>query len=272
MRRLKNYLIKIYHLICKKEMRILPGNLAFFLVLSIMPFLTLVTFLSSFFAFSINDIYDLVSQFLPYGVEEVIKPLLTQSNINLSFIMMIVGFVISSNGTHSIIIISNMLYGINDREYISRRIKAFLILIMLMLIFGFMLIVIAFGNNILSFILNLNFVSELSEIIYDNFILIKYPIAFILTYVLIKSIYTMAPDCKIPSKTVSKGAFFTTVCTIIVTALYSFYTNNIANYDLWYGNLSNLIILMIWVYIIAYIFVIGIAINANEYNNSKNSE
>ena len=36
---------------------------------------------------------------------------------------------------------------------------------------------------------------------------------------------------------------------------------------MFYGSLSNIIILMMWIYIIAYIFVIGIAINVSSYNN-----
>ena len=57
---------------------------------------------------------------------------------------------------------------------------------------------------------------------------------------------------------------------MIVTAIYSFYANNIANYDIFYGGLSNVIILMMWVYILAYILVLGIAINANSYRLEKN--
>ena len=66
-----------------------------------------------------------------------------------TFFTMIVGFYIASNSSHSIILISNMLYGIENRNYLYRRIKAFLILIMLMAIFAFTLIIMVFGNNIL---------------------------------------------------------------------------------------------------------------------------
>ena len=83
---------------------------------------------------------------------------------------------------------------------------------------------------------------------------------------MIKLLYTMAPDKHIASKYVNKGAVFTTVGWLIVTAVYSYYANNVANYNLFYGGLSGLVILMMWIYIIAYIFVIGIAINTNDYH------
>ena len=49
--------------------------------------------------------------------------------------------------------------------------------------------------------------------------------------------------------------------------VYSYYANNIANYGVFYGSLSNLIVLMIWIYILSYILVIGIAINSSIYEN-----
>lgn len=265
MEQIKKYFLNIYRIIIKREVRILPGHLAFFLVLSIMPIITLISYVASLFSFSMVDVISVISQFIPTEVEKLITPLLT-SGSNLSIVWMIIGFFIASNGTHSIILISNMLYDIQDRNYVSRRIKAFLILVMLMTIFAFILIFLGFGNMILKFILNLNLIPNISSFIYYLFIYIKYPVAFVLTYFFIKATYVMAPDKRISSHYVKKGALFTTIGWIVVTSIYSYYANNLANYDLWYGSLSNIIVLMIWIYIISYIFVLGIAINVNEYH------
>lgn len=265
MEQIKKYFFNIYQIIIKREVRILPGHLAFFLVLSIMPIITLISYVASLFSFSMVDVISVISQFIPTEVEKLITPLLT-SGSNLSIVWMIIGFFIASNGTHSIILISNMLYNIKDRNYVSRRIKAFLILVMLMTIFVFILIFLGFGNMILKFILNLNLIPNISSFIYYLFIYIKYPVAFVLTYFFIKATYVMAPDKKISSRYVKNGALFTTIGWIVVTSIYSYYANNLANYDLWYGGLSNIIVLMIWIYIISYIFVLGIAINVNEYH------
>ena len=63
----------------------------------------------------------------------------------------------------------------------------------------------------------------------------------------------------------TRGAVFTALGWILVTAIYSYYVSHFANYDIFYGSLSNLIIMMIWIYILAYILVIGIAINVETY-------
>ena len=57
------------------------------------------------------------------------------------------------------------------------------------------------------------------------------------------------------------GALFTSLGWIIVTAIYSFYINNYAHYQVFYGGFANIIILMLWTYFLALIFVIGLALN-----------
>jgi len=59
---------------------------------------------------------------------------------------------------------------------------------------------------------------------------------------------------------------FSTIGIIVSTAIFSYYANNIADYSYMYGSLASIIVLMILVYVISYIMVVGIAINANIYN------
>jgi membrane protein len=83
-------------------------------------------------------------------------------------------------------------------------------------------------------------------------------------FFLIKLIYIIAPDGKIKSKYVNVGALFTTVSWLLSTVIFSFYLNHIARFDLVYGNIANIAILLIWLYVISFVFVVGICIN-KEY-------
>ena len=80
-------------------------------------------------------------------------------------------------------------------------------------------------------------------------------------FYIIKFVYLIAPDEKVSRKTVNRGTLFTTVSWLIVTIGFSYYINNIARYDVLYGNLANVVILLFWFYIMAYIFVIGLCLN-----------
>lgn len=266
MEKLKSYLKKLFQIVSMHEMRILPGNLAFFLVLSVMPLITLVGVICSTLPVSVVDISNILNDFLPKGIISVLEPFFTASgDTSHMIILLIIGFVVASNGAHAIILASNTLYKTEGRNYVVRRIKAFFLTIILMLMFVFALVVLAFGNIILKFILSLEVFSYISFDIYSLFILLKWPTAFIVMFCLIKAMYTMAPDKKVSSMYVNKGALFTTAGWLLVTAIYAFYANNIANYNRFYGGLSNIAILMIWIYLISYVFVLGIAINTSYY-------
>lgn len=268
MKRIKRYLKRLLSIIKRPEVRILPGQIAFFVVLSVVPLIALVGCLCSLFHVSLGGIVSIFTDTVPEAVINILKPAFTAPGFTAGF-SIIVGFVMASNGTHSIIVASNMLFKIDTRNYLSRRIKAFFMLIILVLLFFFIVVVLGFGNVILKQILSLEILSHVVEYIYMLFVSLKWPMAIILIFFMVKLLYTMALDQNIPSKYMNKGAIFSTTGCLFVTAIYSYYASNFANYSKFYGNLANIVVLMIWVYIIAYIFVIGIAINSDIYNVEK---
>ena len=114
-----------------------------------------------------------------------------------------------------------------------------------------------FGNKIINLISDSYIAKELLTILR----FLKWPITFLIIYCNLKLIYTIAPSEQILSKDTTYGALFTTVIWTIATAIFSYYLQYFARYDIIYGNLSSLIILMIWIYLLAYVFVFGMAIN-----------
>ncbi len=269
--KIKDYFGKLFKIIRRNEMRILPGNIAFFIMLSIVPIITLAGILGANFTNSFSKIIDFLSIALPKEVMDLLLPFLknTLSHNYNAIIYLITGFVMASNGANSIIIASNTLYEVESTNYFFRRIKALFLTIILMMLFVFILIVLAFSGVIY------NLLVEFKIIVFDNkllfiFNLLKWPIAFFVIFYIVKLLYTISVDKKISSRYTNKGAMFTTLCWIILTAIYSIYTNSYARYDIFYGSLSNLIILMLWIYFLSYIFVIGIAINSSIYNSLEN--
>lgn len=270
MERMKQIIRRLLDIIGKPVMRILPGQLAFFLVLSIIPIITLIGYIASLFSISIESLISFMNQALPAEVTEILLPFISGQGLDANvLIFMITGFILASNGPHSIIIASNTLYDIPNDNYLKGRIKAFFMAILLISLFFTSLIVLGFGNTILALLLKWDVLSFLTKEVYLVFILLKWPIAFIVIFYAIKVIYTMAPDKRIPSRYMNRGAFLTTLGFILVTAIYSYYVSNFANYDLFYGSMSNIIIMMMWIYILSYILVLGIAVNATYYQKVK---
>lgn len=266
MNRLKKELKHLFDLINEPEMKILPAHLAFFMVLSIIPIITLVAYAATIFKVPISSFIGTLQGVLPHEVSDILLPIINGEGLNLTVgISMIMVFFLASNGTHSIIVASNTMYGIEHSNYLVIRIKALIIIVIMLLLIIFNLLVLGFGNNIVHWILELKILSNVSRTLYEVFVLFKWPVALIFIFLLVKLVYTIAPDAKIPSRYTNKGAIFTTVFWSLATVIYSFYVTNFTNYNLFYGSLTNIIVMMIWVYILSYILVFGMAINASNY-------
>lgn len=266
---IKRLLIKLMKIISRQEMRILPGQIAFFLILSIFPIITILGMFMSLFMISFDAILEFASQILPMQVVNILEPYINGHITTNVVLTLMIGFFLASNGPHSIIVAADTLYNIKGKDYLQTRLKAIFMTLILMVVFVIMVVGLAFGNTIIKSLLAVGLFKEIGPQIYNIYLLFKWPTAFLLIFLCIKLLYTMAPDKQLPSSHVNKGAGFTTICWTLVTLIYSFYINNFSHYDLFYGSLANIIILMMWVYIISYILVIGIAINSDVYEKEK---
>ena len=268
----KKYIRRLFKICRKPEMKILPGNIAFFLVLSIFPIITLFGFLASFFNVSIQSVVDFMNSALPSDVNKILLPFITGSGMDLHVgFSIIIGYYVASNGANSIIVSCDTLYGIKSGDYISRKLKSLFITILLVFVFVFSLVVLAFGNSILKFILSLNFFTDIADNIYYIFLFFKWPFAVIFIYFILKLIFVLTPDFRISGKYVIRGALFTSFSWIISTFIYSYYVQYFSHYDIFYGSLSNIIVMMMWIYILSYSLVFGIAINVQHYKDSLNN-
>lgn len=270
----KQFLNSFLEISTRPAMRILPGNLAFFLVLSFAPIITLIALLASRFSIPLLSFLNDFEYMLPKDLFQIFAMFLSGGNPPTGSLMiyLLIGFITASNGAHSIIIASNTLYDIEQDSYIKRRIKAFFLTIILIFQFLFILIFLVYGNILMKWILSFSLFESIRSSIYDSFIFLKWPIIMVVSFILIKLLYTIAPDKKIGSKNVTRGALFTTVGWTVTTVFYAYYANNMANYSVFYGGLSNLIVLMMWIYFVSYILVLGIAMNVSHYKIDKNKK
>lgn len=261
----KNFFKRFWEAFWRPEMLVLPGQVAFFLFLSVVPTITLIGYAASYLNLSNDLVQNLISNVLSKDVANLITPIITATKITPTFFITLgVGYFIASNGMSSIIVASNTIYGIKDSGFFRRRLKAIIMELVIVILLLFVLVVPLLGNSIIDLLHYFNLDSETTKIVVNCIQLINGPISWLIIFIFIKTIYTMAPDKKIPSRNVNGGAIFTTITWIAITSLYSFYILHYANYSIFYGSLANIVILMLWVYLLSYAFVIGMAMNYHE--------
>ena len=123
---IKEFFQNFVRVIRRSDMVILPGNLAFFLVLAIIPSLGLISYAASMLNLSVSVLYDFIANSFSKDMANLILGVnLSNSSGIHFFITLIVGFYIASNGADSIITASNTIYGIENKSWLKRRLKAF---------------------------------------------------------------------------------------------------------------------------------------------------
>lgn len=266
--RVKDYLGSLIDILTKPEMSILPANIAFYFVLALIPLFTIIILLASSFSISVDLIIDLVHDLFPIGISNTVTELITTSNLDThTGVFNIIAFIVATNGTYAIVIASNTLYKVKKHDMLKDRIKSILLLIIIVILLLFLIVVPILGEQIINLLINIEGIQNLIPSIAFIYDVLKWPITFLIIYFNLKLIYTIAPSKLVSSSETTEGAFFTTICWVIATAIFSYYVNNFASYDIVYGNLSTLIILMIWIYALSFIFVLGMAMNAVKYHN-----
>ena len=267
--KIKGSIEKNYNLMNTPLMSILPGQISFFVVLSIIPLASIFMMIMSKLSLSYNTIANVINHYIPSKLSVVILSILEQQKVGaLDLFFIITAFYLASKATHSIIVASTQIYNGKQKDFITTRIKALLLLMVLVMLIIVLVVALTIGSKLANYLSTTY--QSIHPVIYLIYTVLKWPFVFFMVFFAIKIIYTTAPNVNIPSRSVNKGALLTTVVWVLSTYGFSFYVTKFANYDKFYGNLSNLIILMIWIYWLCYIFVYGMTIN--HYRLSKNDE
>lgn len=269
MKRIKRIIRSFIRIINRTELKILPGQLAFSFTTILIPLLALFGLIAG----KIINNFDLIN-YLSNTLPKGISPLLTSLVINNAsadiFIFIVSIVVFGSGGYAAVIYASNMFYGVDNQSFWKTRAKAIFMLFITLFLLMFIVLIPIFGEAIMNLILDLLSVSR-SNIVYIEKIygILSIPLTFLIIFACVDFMYIFAPNEKLPNKTTALGSLFVTAGWMIITKGYSIYITSMANYDQIYSNVSNIVMLLIWIWALSYVFVIGMAINFNKYKKSK---
>ncbi|MGN1000496.1 MAG: YihY/virulence factor BrkB family protein [Bacilli bacterium] len=264
---------RLIYNIKRPEIRVLPGQLAFFFLMTLIPLVSLLGVLISLLDLPYSSISEVLNNYFPDGTASLLSAITTTPNLNANVIIFFASAILlASNGPHSMIVTSNQIYKIKDRNYVIRRGKALLMTVVVVVLLIFVLLIPVFGDMIFKMIATIDGASTIKNFILSAYKILKYPFSFVFMYFMIKMLYIMAPDKRIERKNVVYGSLFTTISWILVTQVYSVYVEKFSNYTTLYGSMASILILMLWLYLISYIFVLGMALNVTKYELAKGNE
>ena len=263
-----NYITKIWEIIKKPEMGILPGQLAFFMLLSLVPILTLSGYAAGLFNINFDTLMDMLGKIIPGGIAGIL-PFISGNTLDLKLAVILIWmFYLASNGCNTVIVISNQIYGINKSNFFKRRIKAIFMTLAIVLLVLFMLLVPVFGNKVIELLALYN----LDKVVRNVYNIMQGPITWLIMFIFIRSLYEFAPDRVRKNSHLNTGSIFTTIGFIIVTEVYKMFASNMTTYNMFYGALSGIALIMLWLYFLSFVFVIGLSLNYGEEVDKETME
>ncbi len=265
---LKEYLQNLINAIIRDDYANAAGEMAYMTALGIFPFML---FLMAIFGwlgktFFINKIIFGLSTVAPQGVIYLINNVLEEVSIFKSGkLMAIVGFFatifLTSNAIAVIIKGLNRANNIQEnRSFIKVRFLAMLMVFVNAFFLFISINLIVLGKVIMNFIGA--YLSIPSHII-DTILITRWPVAFLLLFLLASINYYVLParDFSIKRKSVIPGTLFFCVFWLIGSWAFSLYVNTLGTYNKVYGTIGTFAILMVWLYYSSIIFLIGGQVN-----------
>ena len=216
-----------------------------------------------------KELLDIVKSIIPTktyeSVSTTIEDIIRRPRGGLLSFGFIFALYVSSNGVKAMIDGFNQSYHKEEtRTAFKTRIVAVLLVIIIsfLLLLGLLLIVLTtnFSFNFLHTQLLLR-----RRSIKLIFIIVKWIVLVALCFFSTSFIYYFGPAEKIKWKTTSAGAVFATFLTALTYLGFNFYVNNFAKYNVIYGSIGTLIVILLWIYINSLVLLMGYELNASIY-------
>lgn len=250
-------------------------QLAYFLILSIFPFIIVFLNVLSYTPLVREDVLNGLIYYLPLETQNLISGFVSEivsaSSQGLLSIAALLGLWTASSGLSAVIKAINRAYDYKEnRSFIKLKLLALLFTIALLILLTLVFLTLVFGELLGNELFSIFGRADIFISLW-SYIRIIIPLVYmIMTFALL---YKFSPCTskinEIPLGTTLPGAIFATLGWMLISIFFSYYVNNFGRYAVTYGSLVGIILLLIWLYISSIIIILGGEINAT-INHFKN--
>ncbi|MCF0039499.1 YihY/virulence factor BrkB family protein [Dyadobacter fanqingshengii] len=212
-----------------------------------------------------QQIMDLLRENLPSGIyddaDQTIMDIISRPRSGVLSFGFIFAMIASTNGMMSLMRSFDMVYDDNDtRGFLKLRGIATLLTLLLIVVLFVSIILLIVGDGVMHILSEWNIVRETWMISLLN--ITRYLISFGSLMLTISMIYRYAPSHGRQFSFINAGAIISSVLIMLATYGFSFYLSRFSSYNKLYGSIGTMIALMIWLYLLAFVIILGFEINA----------
>ena len=242
----------------------LGAQLAYYMVLSFIPFLMFLMTLVGFSHLNSDAVLNLLSNVMPTEafnlIQSTVIEIVDREQTGLLWISIALAIWVSSSGFKAVIKGLNKAYGVKEtRSYIKLKLISMIYTILLALIVIATLFLFVFGDVIGDFFMK---VLEHPEFIYYIWNILRYVVVILIMILFFMFLYNATPCVRLGWLEVIPGAVITTLGWISISYIFAYYVNNFSNYSRLYGSLGAVFMFMTWMFITSMILILGGEINA----------
>lgn len=234
---------------------IFPSLIFFF---TIIPFIPITNFQQS--------LLDIIRDFLPDSayatVKTTVEDIVTRPRGGLLSVGFLLSLYFSTNGINSLMeAFDNTYHTIETRSAITQRLVAiFLVVIITILLIG-SIGLITIGTVVLGRILPEHFLE--SSLYFSLIVSAKWLVTVTMLFLAISFIYYFAPAKRRHFRFISAGSTMATLLIIATTLGFNFYVDNFSKYNVIYGSIGTLLIVLVWIYLNSFSILLGFELNAS---------
>lgn len=237
---------------------------SYYTILSFIPFTILLITLIQYTNIEQQALFNAISKIVPSSMNEfilgIVKEVYSKSigTISVSIIFTIWS---AGKGLFALIKGLHVVYDVTDKKsnsVIYLKLMSILQTIIFILLITLGLILLVFGNSLISIIQN-------SFGGFKNFnilsgILTEFGFVFI-TFMVFLFLYKYMPKHKVTFRSQISGAIFGAICLNIISFVFSKYLDIFKGFSITYGSLTTLILVMMWTYSCFYAIFLGAELN-----------
>lgn len=260
-RRWVRMLLDLSERIKKKDLNTYAASTAFFFFLSVVPMLIMICTIIPYTPLTEENLVELVTDMLPDQIDPLAESLISDVYDRSAGILSIAILATIWSAAKGVMALMKGLNAVNDveeqRNYIVVRLIASFYTIVMLLVVILSLFVMVFGDQLVT--LALHRLPQLQTLV--SFIMnFRFLFAWAVLSVLFAAIYAYVPDKKQAFKEQLPGAVFAAVVWSVFSWAFSYYLTYGNTYGI-YGNLSIIIIVLLWMYFCMYIIMLGAYLN-----------
>ena len=178
---------------------------------------------------------------------------------------------LATNGMMSLMKAFNKCYRtVESRSFFQSRFIATSLTFMLAVVLFFAMLLLVIGQQAINYLESAPWIN-IESYVFILVLALRFIVLFFIFLVAISSIYYLAPAVHDRWQFFSPGSLTAAFLSLVVTFGFTYYINNFAAYNKFYGSIGVLIALMVWLSLLSVIMLIGFEINASIDKSSRNS-